>query len=116
MKLVTTLKHMVRTLLNRTRPRDTSSEQITFEGGSGESPEKAVIIRGAFHDLMGTVAEFHWLAAAFGQKDVDWKVVTHAHGTVGNKDIDTVVVRLTSGIERTVYFDVTESFGKWPEL
>lgn len=95
---------------------DSEGGEITFEGGDGASIQQAVIIRGAGHDLVGTIAEFRWLAWEFGKEDVDWGLETHSHGTFENRQIDTVVIRLSSGAVKTVYFDITDSFGKWPPL
>src|SRR5262245_19560383 len=89
-----------------------NSMEITYSGGDGETMEEAVIIQGANNDLVGTLAEFQWLAEEFGQKDVDWRLETHSHGRMNEKEIDTIVLRLASGTRKTIYFDVTESFGK----
>lgn len=86
--------------------------RIRFEGGSGETLETAIVIRGARFDLVGTAAEFTWLESTFGQKDSDWELVTHSHGKFNGRDVDTVHLRLRDGTDRFVYFDCTESFGK----
>ncbi|HKD84708.1 MAG TPA: hypothetical protein VKB58_08170 [Terriglobales bacterium] len=85
---------------------------IFFEGGSGDTVDSAIIIRGAQADLIGTYAEFAWLAQVYGQKDRDWRLISHSHGVQRGRDIDTFVLRLQDGTSRTVYFDCTESFGK----
>jgi hypothetical protein len=85
---------------------------ISFEGGDGDTVEKAIVVRGAQFDLVGTYAEFHWLAQVYGQKDRDWTLISHSHEVHGGRDIDIFVLKLTDGTMRTIYFDCTESFGK----
>jgi hypothetical protein len=89
-----------------------TSNEITYGGGDGETIVEAVIVHGANNDLAGTIAEFQWLTERFGHKDIDWQLETHAHGRINDKEIDTIVIRLPSGAQTTIYFDVTESFGR----
>ena len=49
----------------------------------------------------------------FGIMDADWHLRSHSTGVFGGRRIDTAILRLNNRDERTVYFDVTESFGKW---
>jgi hypothetical protein len=44
----------------------------------------------------------------------DWILISHSHGKHGSRDIDTFEIKLADGTPLTVYFDCTESFGKWP--
>ena len=96
--------------------RRQSHPELRFEGSDGASIEKAVIVRGATYDLMGTAAEFFWLEREYGSKDVDWKLLTHSHGSFGGREIDTIEIEVKSGERTRVYFDITESFGKWPDM
>jgi len=89
--------------------------KIWFEGGSGESVDEAIVIRGASHDLVGTWVEFAFLDDRFGQMGRDWKRKLHGHGTYGDREVDTVRLEMPNGEQLTLYFDITESFGKWPE-
>jgi hypothetical protein len=91
---------------------DESGKEISFEGGNGSSIEEAVIVRGATSDLAATCAEFQWLTETFGQKGDAWEVVSNSHGTIGSRDIDTMVIRLSSCEQVIKYFDITESFRK----
>jgi hypothetical protein len=92
--------------------QDASRGDIWCEG-TGESKDDPLVIHGATDDLVGIAAQFQWLEQMFGRKDVDWKLIFQAHGYHGDRSIDTVHVELRDGSERTVYFDNTESFGKW---
>jgi len=91
-------------------------DDIRFEGGDGSTTENAIIIRGAHFDLAATYAIFYYMTQRFGQKDVDWKLIYQAHGVFNEKDIDTYAIKLADGVEKTLYFDITESFGKFPSL
>lgn len=85
---------------------------IYFEGGNGESVEMAIVVRGARHDLVGTYAEFAWLTQMNGQKDRDWRLLSQSHGNYEGRDIDTFIIQKSDGIQHSVFFDCTESFGK----
>jgi hypothetical protein len=91
-----------------------NSEDIVFEGGNGDSLEAAVVVRGARYDLMGTWAEITWLTQRYGKKDSDWKLLLHSHCTHEGREIDTFELLLADGRPLTVFFDCTDSFGKWP--
>jgi hypothetical protein len=85
---------------------------VWFEGGDGSSWDQAVVVRGAVWEMEGIAATFDWMEWHLGHKDQDWTLVTHSSGGDGRRKIDTFHVRLTDGSRRTVFFDVTESFGK----
>ena len=85
---------------------------ISFEGGDGDTIATAVVVRGAGSDLAGTYSEFAWLVKKYGEKDKDWKLVSHSHGQHEDRDIDTFEIEFKSGVRRCVYFDCTESFGR----
>src|SRR5262249_37891589 len=95
--------------------RADTKQHIFFEGGTGSTVEDAIVIRGAHFDLEGTYAEFAWLAESCGRKGVDWELISHSHGKHGGRDIDTFEIKLADATPLTVYFDCTESFGKWPQ-
>jgi hypothetical protein len=91
---------------------ESNSGSILFEGGNGDTVETAIVVRGASFDLVGTYAEFGWLTQTYGQKDSDWKLMSHSHGKYGDREIDTFELQLANGTPLTVFFDCTESFGK----
>lgn len=92
-------------------PRGIRLGGISFEGGDGDTIETAVVVRGAGSDLAGTYGEFAWLVNKYGEKDKDWKLISHSHGQHEDRDIDTFEIELKSGTRLCVYFDCTESFG-----
>jgi len=85
---------------------------VWFEGGDGSSRENAVVVRGAVWEMEGIAATFAWMEWHFGRKDQDWTLVTHSTGGDEHRKIDTFVVTLADGSRRTVFFDVSESYGK----
>jgi hypothetical protein len=100
---------------------------ITFEGGPGDTIERAVIIRGAPNNalgveaeyrylawkFLGVEAEYRYLAWKFGRPGIDWELV--GQGLVesaGHCKYDKMHIKLADGTQRTIYFDITEFFGK----
>jgi hypothetical protein len=112
MRIISTIRRALRSVLHQNQADAFANQALAYEGGNGDSIEGAIIIRGAKSDLMGTWAEFHWLTERFGQKGSEWHLISHSHGQMRGKDIDTMVIQLSAGAQKTIYFDITESFGK----
>ena len=87
---------------------------VRYSDSPGVSVENPVIITGAGHDMVGTMAIFAWLMRKRGTQGHDWQV----RGKWGRSDnqhhIDVYEIQTRNGVVETFYFDVTESFGKWP--
>jgi len=82
---------------------------IRYEGGDGGSLETAVIIKHANDDLMGTKAEYVWLRQTFpGLKLVSQQLLHE-----GGKTFDRMEFSTRDGSTRTIYFDISDSFGKY---
>jgi hypothetical protein len=86
---------------------------ITFEGGSGETPETAVVIRGATGSFRGVAAEYSYLEKRFGRRGVDWDLVQQSlvDGSDG-KHFDLFTVSLKDKGQVEVYIDISEFFGR----
>jgi hypothetical protein len=84
---------------------------IRFEGGSGESPEDAIVIKNAENHRAGVNAEYFYLRKRFGKRDVHWRLVVQAL-LKGDKPVDRLTIELTDGSIKDIYFDVSEFFGK----
>lgn len=106
------LLSFIRGPFSRDRTEEFSLPQFRYEGGDGSTVESAVIVRGARSDLEGTAATFLWMRQNVGTKDDAWRLVTHATRREGLREIDTFDVILRDGTQRSIHFDVTESFGK----
>jgi hypothetical protein len=87
-------------------------QSIRFEGGSGESPANAVIIRGARDNVVGIQAEFRYLRQHFGQRNLKWRLFKQELLQTGDKTFDVITIELADGVKKVIYFDITEFFGK----
>ena len=85
---------------------------ITFEGGPGDRIERAVIIRGVPNSALGVEAEYRYLARKFGRPGIDWELVGQGLLEPGHRKYDEMHIKLADGTQRTIYFDITEFFGK----
>jgi hypothetical protein len=87
------------------------ASRVRYEGGDGLTPEQPIVIRGALHPLVARAGELWLLMGACGRGSVDWEILHLDHFTLGRRHIDEYVIRLSScEEERTIYFDVTESY------
>jgi len=89
----------------------TDKLEIRFAGGSGDSREDAIIIKNAENHRAGVDAEYLYLEERFGERDIHWKLVMQAL-LKGEKPIDWLEIELTDGTTKSIYFDVSEFFGK----
>ena len=86
---------------------------IRFEGGNGNTMATAIVVRGAQSELEGTYAAYAWLVNKYGKKDEGWKLVSHSHTMFNGRDINAFKIQFPDGTERVVFFDCSESFGKY---
>jgi hypothetical protein len=84
------------------------ASSVSFAGGDGTTIEKAVVILGAT-EATGVEAEYQWLASHYpGWKGVDQSLVN------GDKKVyDVMNFTLPDGSKHTVFFDITDYFGKY---
>ena len=85
--------------------------EIIFAGGSGDSREDAIVIKNAASHQACVRAEYLYLQEKFGEKGKHWKVFMQAL-LKGDKPVDWLVIRLLDGTTKSIYFDISESFGK----
>jgi hypothetical protein len=85
---------------------------IRYEGGSGDSPDTPVIIRGASNSVAGIDAEYHYLGQRFGQQNVDWRLIKQELVNHGDKILDEISLKISHDGKRIIYFDITEFSGK----
>ncbi|MCL4501339.1 MAG: hypothetical protein M1438_05715 [Deltaproteobacteria bacterium] len=86
--------------------------KITFKGGPGDKPETAVIILGAPNSMAGIAAEYNYLRRKFGRKQVDWRLTRQSVFNQQGKVYDRLELELKDGSRKTVFFDISEFFGK----
>jgi hypothetical protein len=81
---------------------------ISYGGGDGSSCEARVRIHGASDGEAGVAAEYAWLK----QKYPGAQVERQALGQCGQVPADVLMIRTADGKETSVYFDISEFFGK----
>jgi hypothetical protein len=86
--------------------------KITFAGGPGDTPQTAVIIKGAPNSQLGIAAEYYYLEKKFGRRNVDWKLLQQQLRHQDGKHFDVMQIQLKDGAKNHIYFDITEFFGK----
>ena len=85
---------------------------ITFSKNTGETIKDAILIRGAESDKAGVDSEYVYLDAKYGLKGLDWELMQQALLKENGRDYDQMDLKLSDGTEKTLYFDITEFFGK----
>ena len=86
--------------------------KITFKGGPGDTPETAVVILGAPNSMAGIAAEYSYLKKKFGRENVDWMLTRQSVLQQKGKVYDRMDLDLKDGSKKTVFFDISEFFGK----
>jgi len=82
--------------------------KITYSGGDGSSFEKAVAIHGATEQT-GVDAEYDYLARHFpGYHQSRQSLTSHE-----KRRYDVLEFTTANGAKMTIYFDITEFFGKF---
>jgi hypothetical protein len=94
-------------------PGPSARPKITFKGGPGDTPETAVVIAGASDSMVGVAAEYSYLEKKFGPRNVDWKLKRQSVWQQKGKVYDRMEMELKDGSKKTVFFDISEFFGKF---
>ena len=84
------------------------TDVVTYSGGDGSTIGKAVLIR-ATSARIGVRAEYTWLA----QKYPGYKRISQSLQTPGGKPYDLIEIQTSDGRSMSVYFDISEFFGKF---
>ena len=85
---------------------------ITFSNNSGESIDDAIVIHNAKTDQEGVDAEYYYLEGRLGKKGVDWSLDQQYLNDARDRHYDVMDITLSDGRKLTIYFDITEFFGK----
>jgi hypothetical protein len=92
--------------------------QIIFSGGSGDSYETAIIVKGTQYNKKpenAVAAEYDYISGLFGKKDKEWAVEEQTSGQENSKVYDMVRVKiLSNGKMHFFYFDITYFSKKSP--
>ena len=109
-KTVTLL--MIATLLIFSTARAGQSS-IKFAGGPGDSPDNAVIIKGAPNSVAGIQAESRYLQQRFGQENNKWRMFKKDLIQTDGKTFEVITIEMAGGAKRDIYFDISGFFGKY---
>jgi len=84
------------------------------EGGPGDSRENAIRVLGAATDGEGIATEYNYIAYLFGRSKKEWnrsKQSLTGPDPSGHR-FDVLEINLTSGGQRTLFFDITDFLSK----
>ena len=84
----------------------------TFGGGDGSSVEEAITISGISDNVQGVGAEYAYLEQLLGPRGSRWNVKQQRLMAREDRYYDVLTVLLPDGMQRELFFDITEFFGK----
>lgn len=82
---------------------------IVYEGGDGSSKEKAVVIKGTPNNAAGVRAESDWIR----RNHPEWRKGRQSLMSDETRSYDRIEYTTPQGEIKTIYFDITDFFGKW---
>ena len=92
---------------------DLTYSHIIFSENGGQSMEDAVIIMNAKGDMEGVGAEYYYLEKKFGRNGVDWNLISQSFvSDDAGRYYDKLDIPLSTGKMITMYFDITDFYGK----
>ncbi len=98
---------------------DANKGQIEFSGGTGDSYETAIILRGTQgmrKQEEAVAAEYDYISGLYGKKDKEWIVEEQSTIKENDKTYDMVRVKIvTNGKMHFFYFDITYFIKKHPQ-
>jgi hypothetical protein len=92
-------------------PKSIPGTTIRFKGGDGSTMHAAIVIMGAKGEQDGTAAEYKYLDLLL--PDTSHTVRSQALLEDGGRSFDRLDVQLAGGKSMTVFFDITDYFGKF---
>jgi len=83
-----------------------------YSGKDGSSIKNAIKILGARDEIEGIRAEYQWLAEKFGEQGKGFTLEMQSLVDDGRRKYDRMDIMLADGTRKTIYFDITDFFGK----
>ncbi len=83
-----------------------------FSGGEGSSEQNAIVIS-APNSLSGTLAEYEYIEAKFGKKNIDWELLEQSQYDNNSMKYDVMDINVKNGNKATIYFNITNFYGKF---
>ncbi len=87
--------------------KQASSPVAVNSTNDGSSYEKAIVIN-AKNEQKGVAAEYEWLRNNYP----GYKLIKQSLQSKGQKHYDAMLIKTKQGEEKTIYFDITNFFGK----
>ena len=81
---------------------------LVVTGGLGDSPSAAIVIKKTPKGLSAAGAEHLILTQRFGKRGEGWTLTRQELLTQDGRVFDVFQIRLSGGIDRALYFDVTD--------
>ncbi len=95
------------------RARETSSaEGFWFAGGSGDSLDDPLVLRGGASGAPTRWAETIWISMRLGEQDTDWQMESQTRHALTGRTIDEISVVAVDGEAYTMFFDVTDAISR----
>lgn len=83
-----------------------------FGGGDGSTEQNAVIIN-ASSSLIGIPSEYEFIQSQYGVKGSDWELEQQMQYDNNSRSYDIIEIRLSNGISKKIFFDITNFYGKF---
>ena len=83
-----------------------------YSVNGGSSTKDAIKIVGARDEMEGIRAEYQWLAEKFGEQGKGFTLERQSLLDEGRRRYDRMDIMLADGTRKTIYFDITDFFGK----
>jgi hypothetical protein len=90
----------------------TRDDGISYMGGPGDMPERAIVIQGATSYREGIAAEYEYLEARFGPPPAAWSLRKQTLEGHAGRTYDRLDITLVDGSDQTFFFDISEFFGR----
>lgn len=85
----------------------------SYSGGDGSTPGQAVVIQDVNSNREGVRAEYEYLRRLYGERGKDWELKEQSvFETNDGKQVDKLIVKTDSEDTETVYFDVSNFYGR----
>ena len=90
-----------------------SGDGVSYSGGDGSSIDEPVVIH-AQTTQIGVPAEYSYVTKRYGKRGEDWDCdMQYKLKSQNGREIDSLVIKLANGEIISLYFDITEFFGKF---
>ncbi len=89
-------------------PSAQETQEVIYEGGDGTSMKNAIIIK-APDNGTGVIGEYEWIR----KNHPSWKLLKQSLIKDSGKIYDRLDFMTSDGSQKSIYFDITNFFGKW---